>query len=360
MATNGINSVSDLLSYRFASAAEVGLDTINTVIQKDLAYHNAIVADALRLLADPTSDQRRIYGTSAALPMTEVDEFGKAVPRKNKPGVAVDFPLRRFSTMVGWTRTALKIAKAAEVARKYMEVRDGHTAEVVRQIKKAVYNNTNYTQVDNLSGGSAAGITLNVKRFLNADGAEIPNSPAGASFAGASHTHYFAITGAAVASTDIDYMVNHLTEHGNTQDVIIVINLADKALITGNGAEFRPLTPVTVVNNGQSATTVERMDNSDLENQFIGYWRDQAQVWVKPWAVAGYFFAFAAGAPEKPLAFREYSDPSLQGLRLDAQVEDYPMQAEAFEAVFGIGVWNRTNGVVMQVNSTTYSNPTIA
>ena len=75
----GIKSVEDLRAYRFASAAEVGLDTINSILERDLAAVNASMNDALSLIAEPVTEQSRIYGTSYRHAFQEVDEHG--VPR---------------------------------------------------------------------------------------------------------------------------------------------------------------------------------------------------------------------------------------------------------------------------------------
>src|SRR6266511_4413158 len=93
----GVNSVEDLRAYRFASAAEMGLDTINQVMARDLEMANAAQLDAIRLVAEPLTEQSRVYGTSYSLPLVKSDEFGEGQAKKASVGSTVSFPLDRFT-----------------------------------------------------------------------------------------------------------------------------------------------------------------------------------------------------------------------------------------------------------------------
>jgi hypothetical protein len=44
-------------------------------------------------------------------------------------------------------------------------------------------------------------------------------------------------------------------------------------------------------------------------------------------------------------------------LRIAAQFMNYPLQATFMEREYGVGVWNRENGAVLQTNNTVYSAP---
>jgi len=350
MAT-GINSVDDLRAVKYASAAEFGLDTINKVLQADLDYFNGEVTRQLEWLCKPVTEQSMVYGTSAKIEMTEVDEYGVAPSRKNSVGQTVSFPLRLFSSSIGFTSKYLEIATPAELTEKYLQVKKGYAYELNKQIRKAMYNNTNYNFVDRNTNG----VTLAVKQFINADSSVIPDSPAGASFDGASHTHFMdepVISASAVAN-----LVSNVTEHGHTKGVKLVISLTDKAsfiALTG----FTALSSQVMVYNATDAT-IERLDNSDLENQKIGYWGD-VEVWVKPWAVANYVLCVATDADEKPLAYRQRPQASLQGLRFMPENSAYPLISRSMEAEFGFGVYNRTAGGILYFANATWANPTIS
>ncbi len=354
----GINSVEDLRAYRFASAAELGLDTINQVISADLAETNAKMLDAIRLLAEPVTEQCRIYGTSYSVPMTENDEFGEARSKKARPGSQVDFPLKRFTQTLSWTLDSMKRMTPAEMAEKYIAHRQGYNNEVVRQIKKSAYLKTNYTFTDQLTNG----VSLNVKRFLNADGAQIPDAPDGTAFVGATHTHYNAMTGTAVANVDVNTLVDHVTEHGHTQGLMVAVSQTDAPTITAL-SNFR-----TALDAGLIApfpTTQAFMNTSAPNlgnNRLVGCWRNSSvEIWIKPWAVTGRVACFATGSREKPLAYRQPAFAGLQGYRLNSQHEKLSIVAQLLEAEFGFGVWDRTAGAFLDiVNQATWSDPTIA
>ena len=355
MAQNtGMYNLDDLRAARFSSAAEFGLDTINEILQRDLANFNAQMTDQLTLLADPLTVQSRIYGTSAAQAMVEMDEFGAAPSRKQLPGETVSFPLRLYAQTLGWTSKSLQIADSAEIVEKFLQLRTGYSNEVIKQVRLSMYNDTNYSFIDVLTDG----ITLAVKRFLNADSQRIPDSPAGAEFDADTHTHYLASATGTVSNADIDTLVNHVTEHGNTRGIKLVIHMDNKAaisLLTG----FEALGDAGIIYNA-SDTTLKKANFGDLENQLIGYWRTSSvEVWVKPWAVANYPLCVATEGVEKPLGYRQREQASLRGFRIDAKVNDYPLIAEFTEAEFGFGVWNRTAGAIMFITDTTYANPSL-
>lgn len=352
MTNTGSYSIDDLMAQRFASAADFGLDTINKVLQADLDYYNAEVTEQLRILAEPVTEQQRIYGTSAMVDMVEIDEFGAAPSKKNLTGVTCGFPLRLFSSSLGWTSKYLEIATPAEITAQYLQVRKGHAAKMTNEIKKAIFNNANYTFVDKLTNG----VSLGVKRFINADSSVIPNSPAGVSFDGTSHTHYLARV-STLANSDIDALVNTVTEHGNTQGLMIVIALADKAAISALTG-FKKLSSPELIYNATDST-VAKIDMGDLENQMVGLWNETIPVWVKPWAVANYVLCVASGASEKVLAFRQRPQTALQGLRIVAEINDYPLISKSMESEYGFGVWNRLAGAVLYTGGTTWANPTL-
>lgn len=351
----GTFGLDDLLAARFSSAATFGLDTINKQLQINLDDFNAQVADQLNWLADPLFVQSRVYGTSASIELIEVDEFGAAPTRKNLPGETVSFPLRGYQNAIGWTRKFLNIATPAEVASAFIQAQDGYAQRLILEIRKSIYNDTNFTFIDKLTNG----VSLSVKRFINADSQAIPDSPAGAGFDASTHDHYISTSSGTLANGDVDSMVSTVTEHGNTKGVKIVVDLSDKtAFVALTG--FVALGDAGIIYNAADTTLVKKnFDN--VENQLLGYWRDSSvEVWVKPWAVGDYLLCIATDGIEKAIGYRQRSQPSLQGFILVPRVPGFPVMADYMEAEFGFGVWNRTAGAVMISNSNTYSNPTLS
>lgn len=345
----GSYSVDDLLAVRNASAADFGADKIFDTLKEDLAFYNGLVSEQMTKFAQDLTEQVRNYGSSNLHQMLEIDEFGVAPSRKSLASSDVSFPLRMYSSSIGWTQKYLDIATPAEIASEYMAIRTGHSYELNKQLKKAIYNNTNYSFVDKLTNG----VTLTVRRFLNGDGEVIPDFQ-GTSFTAATHTHYSATS--SLTAAGIDALVSNVTEHGHTNDLMLVIDGSDKADIRALSGSFVPLSNAVIQYN---ASDVSRMsiDNSDLGNQMIGYWKD-IPVWVKPYAVANYMLCITS-AGEKALGFRQRKQASLRGLRLVSELPGYPLVSKSFEAEFGIAVNNRSAGAVLYFGSGTWANPTI-
>jgi hypothetical protein len=316
------------------------------------------MSDSLGLISEPITEQSRVYGTSYRLAMQEVDEHGSPDSKKAQPGVTVSFPLRRFATTVGWTLDAMKRKSPAEMAEQYIAARNGYNHEVIKQIKKACYLKTNYNFVDELTNG----VTLAVKRFLNADSAKIPDAPDGTTFAGATHTHYNAMTGSAVANVDVNTLVDHVTEHGHMDRVMVAVSSVDAPTIQVL-TNFKTVLDAGLIIPSPTAQSFGAVAAKQLgDNRLIGFWRNSAvEVWIKPWAVTGRWGCFATGSAEKPLGYRQPAFAGLQGLRFNSIEERLTIQAQLIEAEFGFGAWDRTAASFLDlVNQATWSDPTIS
>lgn len=352
MAVNtGTLDISTLLATRHQSVAEFGLDTVQQVLAADIAAHNMIVQDMVSGLCEVTTDRQRRYGTSASGEMVEVDEYGRAPTQVTRPGATVGFPMRLFQFSIGWTQKWFQTHTPADMAAAVQNGQKAHLRAVQREIKRSVFPSANYTFVDFLVDK----VDLPVKRLVNADGAGIPDGPNGETFDGSSHTHYVARAGGALADTDVGSLVNTVIEHGHGGAVKLAISRTDEATV-------RALTGFTAYPDPRiiyraSDTPGQTLDISRLDNRAIGILRG-AEVWVKPWAIANYIFAWDADGPA-PLAFRQREAAALQGLRIAATLETYPLVAEYMEAEFGVGVWTRTNGAVLYFGNTSYADPTI-
>jgi len=352
MTTNtGTLDITDLQAARLISAADYGLDTIQQVLQADLAGHNERVNMMLSEMCELTADRQRIYGTSVSGAMVEVDEYGKAPTQKNVAGSAVGFPLRKFQFNLGWTAEWFKRHTPADMAAAVIAAETAHQMEIVRQIKKAAFSNVNYTFPDFLVDN----VPLYVKRFVNADSASIPNGPNGETYDGATHDHYNAnatLTAAAMLAN-----INDVIEHGFGGAVKVAISTTNEAAVralSGFNAYVDPRIIYRVTD-----TPGETLDISRLDNRAIGIFGG-AEVWVKSWAIAGYQFAWDAASPQKPFVFRQDGAGGLQGLRIAATLDDYPLYSQFMESEFGVGVWTRTNGAILDHGNGAYTVPTIA
>jgi hypothetical protein len=348
----GTYSLADLRTNRFQSAVEYGLDNINQILQRDLAATNEIVAELQGELADRSTDKQRVYGGSIDGDMVEVDEFARSATKKPAVGSGVGFPLKNFQYPVGWDERWIKRATVGELAEKAIAAETAYMKAHRRDVKRALFLSTNYTWRDINSSPIA---DLAVKRLVNADSMAIPNGPDGSTFNAATHTHYLAT--ATMTAAGLTAAINTVIEHGFGERIIAAFNYADEATVralTGFVAapDYRVIPATT------AAYTRDVTNPGSMYNRFIGIF-GAAEIWIKPWAIANYAFVWDTNSPMKPLVLREDTVAGFQGLRLAAQLDTYPLYAQYFEAMFGYGAWNRTNGAAWYFASASYVEPTI-
>ncbi len=349
----GTHDINTLLATRHQTVAQFGEDTVLEVLRRDTAAHNLLTQDMLSDLSTPTTDRLRRAGTSFTGEMIETDEYGRAPTQKNVPGQTVGFPLRKYQYPLGWTRDFLTKATPADLAQGQLAAQKAHRIRVLDEAKKALYLATNYTFQDFFVDK----VDLGVKRLVNADGAGIPDGPTGKQFDGSTHTHYTARVSTLDVS-DIDSLIENVTEHGHTRGIKLVINLNNLAAISSL-SEFTPLTGALVIPGSASDRTTLTLDvNAPADNRIVGVWAGNYPVWVKPWAVSNYVLCYAAGEEAKPLCER-YDVDYGRGLQMPATIDLYPLRIDYNVVYTGFGVWTRTNGAILYIGGTTWADPSL-
>lgn len=350
--TTGTNDISTLLAARDQSVASFGLNNIVSILQAELARHNAIVMDLVGDLATITTDRQRKYGVSVAGEMFEVDEYGRAPTQVSKPGATVGFPLRNYQTSIGWTQKWFNTKTPADMAIAVQGAERADLRMISRELKKAFMLSANYTFDDFLVDG----VDLAVKRLVNADSAAIPEGPNGEIFTAASHTHY--VGAASLTAAVVTTAIANLVEHGLGNDVRVNISTTDEAAFRALAGFVPYVDPrLTYVASATVPTTARTLDITKINNRAIGIFGG-AEVWVKSWMPASYLFVYDAGS-DKPVVIRQRTETSLQGLRIAGTNDIFPLYAQYMEREFGAGVWNRTNGVFVFFASGTFADPVI-
>ena len=353
----GTYTVADLVRIDDQTVANFGLAEIQEAFTNDLAAYNAMVNEAVQELADTTTDRLRVYGASSDVEMYEADEYDRGISAKAGEGSTVGFPLKKFVRDIGWTRDYMLQNTVAQIAIAFTAVQEAHTRAMYRELRRAIFGATNYTIRDRFVSPQA---DLAVKRLVNADGAAIPTGPNAESFNAATHTHYDYLDGASPTAAALTALIEDVIEHGHGNNVRIYINRTHEAavrLLTGFTAYVDP----DFILGTQANQLARRLDTSRLDNRAIGKF-GAAEVWTKPWVPANYAFAFDAGDPMKPLAMRQHPVSSVRGLRIVAQLDDYPLYAQVMDSYFGFGAWTRTNGAVLYFagSASAYVTPTFS
>lgn len=340
--TTGTYTVADLQTITNETVASFGLEDVARTLLADLAAYNAVINEMTEDLAESTTDRERIYGASAAGEMYRADEYDRGLTEKAGRGSNVAFPLYKFVRDVGWTRDYMLQNTPQQIANTVIAIQSAHTRAMRREIQTAIFGSANYTTFDEFRAPQR---DLAVKRFLNADGAPIPNGPNGEVFNASTHTHYDFVDSATPTGSALTALIEDVIEHGHGSRVLLNIN-------RGAEAAVRALTGFTPYQDARLtlATNVNqaaiRLDQSRVDNRAIGLY-DAAEVWVRSWVPNGYVFAFDAGSPLKPLVMRQHPVAAVRGLRIVATHEDYPLYAQDLDSYFGFGAWTRTNGAVL-------------
>jgi hypothetical protein len=344
----GTLSTLDTLAAVRQSVIAYGEDLAWQAISVALDAHNSQVNEMMGALVERTTDARRSYGTGDTKTMDELDQWGLSDAQKISAAVTVDFPLRRYGNPLQWTRQWMVSNSAAQLAAEVTAIFDADRNNIIRQVKRAVYTTANSTFIDKL--GYPANVSLAVKAFANNDGSGYPLGPNGETFA-TSHNHYLA--NATLTTTVATNLITAVQEHYNTGQPVVVINSADEAgwrALTG----FVALVDPRVTLNTAANQPILRANYTDLYNRDIGYYGN-ALIRIRPWAIANYAFAYIEGqAPV--LAMRVPSQaPELGNLNFNYEDERMPLRARNYERQFGVGVWQRVGGAVLQFNNGTYS-----
>jgi hypothetical protein len=356
MTTNGIYTLEELLAQNFTPASEFGFDNIAKSIQARLDYLNGANANMMGQLVEQTTDVRRVWGSETENTMVEVtDDLGSANSRVVKPGVEVDFPLRKFSVKTGWTKEWLRRATPADFAKKFLAAEVGYQNRMLKEMQFAIFNDDNYTYKDWLIDNTS----LAVKAFLNADSAAIPDAPDGTTFDGTTHSHYNGT--ASFAYTDVDALITDVAEHGQG-NLALFVYAGDVAGLVGLAStKFVALTHAALAIPGRTSGTVTTDDpaTEDRTNRLAGYW-DGVPVFVKPWVIDNYIVCANIGASDKPLVNRTDKIVGNRGLILDNESGLHPVTAQDMVAFYGFAAWNRAGLAVLDTaNHTTYTEPTL-
>lgn len=355
----GTLSALDTLAATQQTVVEFGEDKAFAEIEAARAAYNRITNEMLGDLVERSTDRQRRYGSQDAMAMEELDEFGRPQAQKITAGSTVGFPLRKFGVAIQWTRTFFLVARASELAAQTTAAMASDMAGIQREIKRALFYPTNVTFVDTLVDG----VSLAVKRLVNADSASIPLGPNGEAFVAATHTHYNFTAGVALAAADMNALIEDVVEHQATGTAVVYINRAQETAVRGL-AGFTALLPARLVPAQSAVTATGALDDTqDLNDRLIGFYNAAgvyAEIVVKPWIPAGYLFAWIRGGAT-PLVMR--TRPGGGDLVLAFEDERYPLRARGWEREFGVSVWNRVAGAALFVDAGAagaYVAPTIA
>lgn len=351
MATFGMLDLRDTTVQQLR-LAELGEDRLNEWIRNELAMYNAIADELIGKLSFPTTEVQTRYGRQGSMRMLPAEEYSRMDLQRIGRGYSLGFPLKRFQLGIGWTRDFFRRKLASDLTLTFDAAQTADWQRVIYEIKVALFSPTNYTFADELKGDLA------VKRLINADSTPIPSWD-GATFNGASHTHYLYTAGTTFQEVDAVTIQNHLTEHGHDSNLVTYINPAEQSEWEGMDTFIPAQKPFVIDPLGTYARVSDPADLQVLGRVGI------MEIRVRNWMPAGYSFSYAeygANNPRNPLARRLSDLPEDNAFHIAGTDDRFPFHSEWAERYIGFGAYNRTNGVVMYKdtgNGDAYVVPTI-
>lgn len=346
----GTHTVADLLENRTAAdrrVAEFGEENLIQPIQDALNAHNAAVQEMLRELVVESEERQETYGADVGGDMMLADEFTRGPTQKGVRKGKVAYPFDLFQHPVGWTQEYFLRATVRDMLEKELGARQRHLTRLRREIRRALFSPTNLVVYDRLRGDD---LELTVRRLLNADNEPIPTNDAGVSFAADTHTHYRATTSVSGAGleTALKALIDDVAEHDHVDGMRLNIARENEAAVRALPS-FLPYVEQGVV-AGNAADRADGVAPMRLNNRPIGRFHG-AEVWTRTWVPADYYHAYASADRRKPIVMRVDPLQQLRGLRIAAEINIFPLRAQYYEARFGMGVRNRTNGAVLWANA---------
>ena len=376
-----LNVMDTLAAANNQSVMQYGEEVVAGLIQQLLDAHNRLVGDIFGTFAGFTTERLASYGTNlTAGQMVDVDEYGLADAQKIPMGQdTVGFPLRRKQYNLQWTNDYLKQARPMELAVQTMAAADADVLAIYSAVRKAIFTPTNnLTYVDRLVDGA----TIPLKALVNADGAVLPPHPiTGATFNGATHTHYLAT--ASLVEANYLALVETVREHGlvGNGKIVVAIPKSMEAAVRAF-AGFVAYTDPRIVYSTAANRADRSVDILQLEDRALGF-DGVAEIWVKPWVPDSYMAAYLEGGIGKPLlgirtpaggpvttgaspvpvenpmlgAGSPVGRDALGSLRIVADLDRFPLHARAMQRDIGVSVLNRLSGAVLFTGGASYTTP---
>lgn len=332
--------------------ADIGLDRLGEFAAAELAMYNEIADELMGKLSFASTEFMVRYGAQGEFEMIPAEEYSRPDVQRVGMGYSLGFPIDRYQVAVGWTRDFWRRKTVGDFTRTLDAATAADLRLLIKKIKTALFLKTNYTYADELKGDLA------VKRLINADSTPI-NPFDGNTFDGSTHTHYLPTAGTSLADADAKTIEDHLIEHGHDGNLVLYINPAQETAVRGLTDFEEARRPYIIDPTGRFADVSNANDR-----HILGRLRSM-EVRVRNWMPAGYLFAFneyGVNSPLNPLHRRLSDLAEDNSLHIAGTDERFPLYTQFMERFIGFGAYNRTNGVVMYIdtgNGDVYVDPTI-
>jgi hypothetical protein len=262
----------------------------------------------------------------------------------------VAYPLEEFGTQVAGDRVSLAYMRMDQLNRHLEDVRIKAINTVRWEILHALLDDGGgaaRTFVDPIRG------SLSIQPLANGDSVTYP--PVLGSESEATEDHYAESNYATANVSDTnnplvtlrDELVEHFGQNVGGENIVVFCNNAETAQLESL-TDFDPVEDTNVRSGSNRDIPVNLpMVPGTIKGRSNGVWVSEWR-----WMPATYLLALHLDAPA-PLKMRvDLADTGLpRGLNLIAESDMYPLRQSHYEWRFGLGVGNRLNGAVLELNT---------
>lgn len=321
---------------------ENGVGVVRDAVERTLAYNNARNERFRAALSTGVNVAKELYEMPSGGTLQDIDEHDNPLPTVQLAAQDVAFPIRGGGDATGNDRISRALMTVNDANRAVQQATLRDKKWHVNYMMAAVMRSTPYQFLDRTRRTYRGAGSLTIKPLANGDtDTYITGQGSGV----ATENHYLVLEGAISASnTPFARIYDELVEHADTDqevDVYVAKNLVSAVELLPNFHE--PRDPNITYGSGQ--TTVARGDKG-IGDRYVGY-VDGCHIIRMNSLPDNYIFAQLRGA--RPLGYRQYPAPSVQGLFQETHSPDGNHLETRFLRYGGYGVRNRVGALAMQV-----------
>jgi hypothetical protein len=322
------------------------------------ADYGAALQELLGNLAQYDTIVQANFGTTFGGELQPYVETGETEATRVGAEWTVGFPIRRLRDRQLYTEEYLARVTLEKLQQDVINAAARDYQTMLKMLLRALMLKTNYTFTDGQFPGLGLG-AISVKRLANNDGGTGSIFVDGIEVPIGTLQSYIGSNNATLTSAAFITAYGKLRTMGKTGDVVFLINSNDEGTVRGFTEFYASNNPLIVDPNKkyaqvQSPRAIGRLEGANLSGEVV----------VHPYMPQGYFFAYDR-SDTPPLKIRETTEPQFRGFRLvqdqtRAAYGEAALRNKRWERIAGAAVYNRVNGVAVQVvASTTYTDPTI-
>lgn len=351
-------------SYEFADLIRIPVlslteGDIYAALQEFAAAESAALDLLISSLADFGSNVSESFGAVSGGQLQKVGEGARGEATRRGGKYTVEFPIEAFEDRKIYTPEYLEEATLADLNADVVDA----AIKDINTVFTAVFNSftaaVNYIHDDDPWPGSRTGAHT-VRRLANNDG-QVGSAFANGALVPLATTNNYKVSGTAgITYGAFTTIRDVLKAQGHGGDIVYICSLNDASTIPGLlttnfirvpdvKLSILPTTQVPIV---ESPRAIGRVADAG-ELQAWPHWPD------------GYLFGFDRSKP-KPVRIRQHADAAKRGFRLVAdetrggERPGRPLVNKYWQRIFGAGVRNRFNGVMMKITTGAYTDPVVA